>query len=122
MSDGLILLASVFALTLIYSGTRIIVAFINRRPADAARMAALEARLQAVAQQIEHLQVNSELTEQAIDRLTEAQQFTDALLGGAGADASVHGRARSGSASRPAIQHHKHRERESTPGPPPRPD
>lgn len=80
MSDGAILLASAFALALIYSGTRIIVALLRRRPAESARLVELERRLEQVTQQLEQLQAATELTERGLGQLADAQRFTESLL------------------------------------------
>lgn len=80
MSDGVIVLASVFALVLIHSGTRIVVAMIQRRPSEAARLAELERRLAQLAQQLDDLQAATDLTERALGQLADAQRFTESLL------------------------------------------
>ncbi|HTI62164.1 MAG TPA: hypothetical protein VL524_01550 [Gemmatimonadaceae bacterium] len=81
MSDGLVVLASIFALMLMYSATRIVIALISRRPAESARLAAIENQLSALARQIEELRESGDLREQELARLADAQRFTDALLG-----------------------------------------
>jgi len=80
MSDGLVVLASIFALMLIYSATRIVIALINRRPAESARLTAIENQLSALARDVVELRESGDLREQELARLADAQRFTDTLL------------------------------------------
>jgi septal ring factor EnvC (AmiA/AmiB activator) len=82
MSDGVVVLGSVFALTVLFSGTRIVVALINRRPADSARLAEIEREITALSGQIDELRAASELIERQLSQLSDSQRFTEALIKG----------------------------------------
>ena len=82
MSDGVIVLGSVFALALIFSGTAIVVAHFNRRPVASARIADLERDITMLNQQIEELRATAELTGRHLAQLSDAQRFTESLLRG----------------------------------------
>lgn len=80
MSDGLIIVACVFALALLYSATRITVAMIGRRAVAANAPHDLERRVAALTAQIDQLQHAADATERELGRLAEAQRFTDRLI------------------------------------------
>ena len=79
MSDGLIILTSVFALAILYSATRITVALIGKRSADRPIPRELARRVAELTAQVDQLQLAADAAERELARLGEAQRFAERL-------------------------------------------
>ncbi len=80
MSDGIFVVLCVFALAFLYFGTRIIVAVIGRRAVTSVLPDEAERRIATLTTQVEHLQHAVDSAEREIERLGNAQRFTDRLV------------------------------------------
>ena len=80
MSDGLFVIACVFALALLYSATRIAIAMIGRRGEAANPPLELERQVAMLTAQVAELQHAADVTERELGRLAEGQRFTDRLI------------------------------------------
>jgi hypothetical protein len=80
MSDEVMIFGSIFALALLWSSTRIYVARLSRRSAQSLPATTAPAEFAAVSERLRLLEDLAENTAREVQRLADAQQFTDALL------------------------------------------